>query len=90
MGAGLVRRRAWLHGLRCGHALLPSPAGGAQHGLAQQARGADGAGPLRQVGAPLAANGVAVDAQGRVIVANMGLLKQQPGPLQRISLETHI
>lgn len=44
--------------------------------------------PLRQVGAPLAANGVAVDAQGRVIVANMGLLKQQPGPLQRITLET--
>lgn len=48
--------------------------------------GQDGA--LRQIGRPLAPNGVAVDAQGRVIVANMGLLNKGPGPLQRIDVTT--
>nr|WP_087574018.1 SMP-30/gluconolactonase/LRE family protein [Sphingomonas sp. CDS-1] len=45
-------------------------------------------GTLRQIGKALAPNGVAVDREGRVIVANMGLLKQMPGPLQRIDVTT--
>lgn len=45
-------------------------------------------GTLRQIGNPLAPNGVAVDREGRVIVANMGLLNKGPGPLQRIDTAT--
>ncbi|AEG48294.1 SMP-30/Gluconolaconase/LRE-like region-containing protein [Sphingobium chlorophenolicum L-1] len=45
-------------------------------------------GMLRQMGKALAPNGVAVDREGRVIVANMGLLNQGPGPLQRIDVAT--
>jgi len=45
-------------------------------------------GTLRQIGKALAPNGVAVDREGRVIVANMGLLNQCPGPLQRIDVAT--
>lgn len=47
---------------------------------------ADGA--LRQIGKPLAPTGVAVDARGRVLVANMGLLTKQPGPLQRVDIQS--
>ncbi|QDC39062.1 SMP-30/gluconolactonase/LRE family protein [Sphingobium fuliginis ATCC 27551] len=45
-------------------------------------------GTLRQIGKALAPNGVAVDREGRVIVANMGLLNKGPGPLQRIDVAT--
>jgi gluconolactonase len=45
-------------------------------------------GHVRHVGAPLAPNGIAVDPQGRVIVANMGLLHGQPGSLQRVDVAT--
>jgi gluconolactonase len=41
-------------------------------------------GELRHIGEPIAPAGVAVDPQGRVIVANVGLLKNRPGPLQRV------
>jgi gluconolactonase len=41
---------------------------------------------LRHIGAPVAPNGIAVDPQGRVIVANMGLLHGQPGTLQRVDV----
>jgi gluconolactonase len=41
-------------------------------------------GSLRQIGTPLAPTGIAVDRQGRAIVANMGLLNKGPGPLQRV------
>lgn len=34
----------------------------------------------------IAPNGVAVDAKGRAVIANMGRLKGLPGPLQRIDL----
>ena len=47
-------------------------------------------GTLRQIGRPLAPNGVAIDPQGRAIVANMGLLNKGPGPLQRIDVDTGI
>ncbi len=47
-------------------------------------RGKDG--QVRQVGTPLMPTGLAVDAQGRVIVANMGLLNKGPGPLQRVDV----
>ena len=47
-------------------------------------------GTLRQIGKPLAPNGVAVDRQGRIIVANMGLLNKGPGPLQRIDVATGV
>lgn len=43
-------------------------------------------GRLRQIGTPIAPNGIAIDPQGRAIVANMGLLKQVGGPLQRIDV----
>ncbi|SCW47397.1 gluconolactonase [Sphingobium faniae] len=43
-------------------------------------------GTLRQVGQPLMPTGVAVDPQGRVIVANMGLLNNGPGSLQRVDV----
>ncbi|WP_313801878.1 SMP-30/gluconolactonase/LRE family protein [Sphingobium sp.] len=45
-------------------------------------------GTLRQIGKALAPNGVAVDREGRVVIANMGLLKKGPGPLQRIDVAT--
>lgn len=45
-------------------------------------------GELRQIGRPLAPNGVAVDREGRVIVAHMGLLNKGPGPLHRIDVAT--
>jgi len=43
-------------------------------------------GRLRQIGKPIAPTGVAIDLQGRAIVANMGLLKNVGGPLQRIDV----
>ncbi|BAV63666.1 SMP-30/gluconolactonase/LRE family protein [Sphingobium cloacae] len=43
-------------------------------------------GTLRQIGQPLMPTGVAVDPQGRVIVANMGLLNNGPGSLQRVDV----
>lgn len=49
-------------------------------------RGTDGA--IRHIGAPLAPTGIAVDSQGRVLVANMGLLNNGPGPLQRVDIAT--
>lgn len=39
---------------------------------------------LRWIGQAIAPNGVAIDPQGRAIIANMGLLKGVPGGLQRI------
>lgn len=45
-------------------------------------------GKLRQIGQPLMPTGVAVDPQGRVLVANMGLLNNGPGTLQRIDVES--
>lgn len=45
-------------------------------------------GSFSQIGQALAPNGVAVDREGRVIVANMGLLNKGPGPLQRIDVAT--
>jgi gluconolactonase len=45
-------------------------------------------GSLRRIGKPLMPNGVAIDRQGRAIVANMGLINNGPGPLQRIDVET--
>jgi gluconolactonase len=41
-------------------------------------------GRLTRLGASIAPCGVAIDGQGRAIVANMGLLTGVPGPLQRI------
>ena len=41
-------------------------------------------GTVRYIGEAIAPNGVAIDPQGRAVVANMGLLKQRPGVLQRI------
>lgn len=43
-------------------------------------------GRLRQIGTPIAPNGVAIDRQGRAIVANMGLLQKVGGPLQRVDV----
>ena len=48
----------------------------------------DRAGGLKHVGTPIAPCGVAIDPQGRVIIANMGLLTERPGPLQRLDLQT--
>lgn len=45
-------------------------------------------GRIRHVGTPVAPNGVAIDAKGRAIVANMGLLKNMPGTLQRVDVAT--
>lgn len=45
-------------------------------------------GTVRHIGEAIAPNGVAIDAQGRAIVANMGLLKQRPGILQRVDPAT--
>ncbi|WP_336962704.1 SMP-30/gluconolactonase/LRE family protein [Sphingobium aquiterrae] len=47
-------------------------------------------GRVRQIGQPLAPNGVAVDPQGRAIIANMGLLKGVSGSLQRVDVATGI
>jgi gluconolactonase len=41
-------------------------------------------GEVRYIGEAIAPNGIAIDREGRAIVANMGLLKQRPGPLQRV------
>jgi gluconolactonase len=49
-------------------------------------RSPDGA--VRYIGEAIAPNGVAIDPQGRAIVANMGLLKQRPGILQRVDPAT--
>lgn len=43
---------------------------------------------LRLVGEALAPCGVAIDPEGRIIIANMGLLTGKPGPLQRLNLKT--
>jgi gluconolactonase len=43
---------------------------------------------LKQIGAPIAPCGIAIDPQGRIIIANMGLLTGRPGPLQRLDLRT--
>ena len=45
-------------------------------------------GKLRRIGQPIAPAGVAIDPQGRAIVANVGLLKNRPGPLQRVDPRT--
>ena len=45
-------------------------------------------GTVRHIGESIAPNGVAIDAQGRAIVANMGLLKRRPGVLQRVDPAT--
>lgn len=45
-------------------------------------------GRIRHVGTALAPNGVAIDAKGRAIIANMGLLKNLPGTLQRVDVAT--
>lgn len=41
-------------------------------------------GTLHPIGTPAGANGVALDRQGRVILANFGLLTDTPGSLQRL------
>ncbi|MCG2841129.1 SMP-30/gluconolactonase/LRE family protein [Sandaracinobacter sp. RS1-74] len=41
-------------------------------------------GKVRHIGTPLAPTGIAADPAGRVLVANMGLLNDGPGPLQRV------
>lgn len=45
-------------------------------------------GTRRPIGKAPAANGIALDRQGRMIIANFGLLKNLPGPLQRLDLNT--
>jgi len=45
-------------------------------------------GQVRYIGQAIAPNGIAIDREGRAIVANMGLLKQLPGPLQRVDVAT--
>lgn len=45
-------------------------------------------GRVRQIGEAIAPNGVAIDAQGRAIIANMGLLKGKAGSLQRVDPAT--
>lgn len=45
-------------------------------------------GTLRPIGPPTGANGVALDRQGRVILANFGLLGGLPGGLQRLDPAT--
>lgn len=47
-------------------------------------------GSLRQVGEPLMPTGVAVDREGRIIIANMGLLNGGPGSLQRVDVATGV
>lgn len=47
-------------------------------------------GQLRQVGKPLMPTGVAVDREGRIIIANMGLLNGGPGSLQRVDVATGV
>lgn len=46
----------------------------------------DADGKLRHVGPHMAANGIALDGRGGLIVAIFGLLHDQPGPLQRLDL----
>ncbi|HYE52484.1 MAG TPA: hypothetical protein VEB20_23015 [Azospirillaceae bacterium] len=45
-------------------------------------------GAVRHVGQPLAANGLALDHDGTLLVAHFGLLAQGPGPLQRLDPRT--
>lgn len=45
-------------------------------------------GAVRHVGQPLAANGLALDRDGTLLVAHFGLLAQGPGPLQRLDPRT--
>lgn len=45
-------------------------------------------GQVRHIGTPLAPTGIAADPNGRVLVANMGLLNDGPGPLQRVQPES--
>lgn len=45
-------------------------------------------GSRREVGRAYHANGIALDGQGRLIVANYGLIDGLPGNLQRVDLET--
>jgi gluconolactonase len=47
-------------------------------------------GELRRIGQPIAPAGVAIDPQSRAIVANVGLLKNRPGPLQRVDPRTGV
>ena len=63
------------------HSLYFSSGGGA---LGIRAPG----GAIRYIGEAIAPNGVAIDREGRAIVANMGLLKGRPGTLQRIDPRT--
>jgi gluconolactonase len=48
----------------------------------------DTPGGLRHVGTPIAPCGIAIDPQGRIIIANMGLLTGRPGQLQRLDLQS--
>jgi len=45
-------------------------------------------GTLHHVGKAPAPNGIAMDAQGRIVIANFGLGRQIPGPLQRLDPTT--
>jgi len=45
-------------------------------------------GQLRHVGQTVAPNGIALDAQSRVVIANFGLRNGIPGPLQRLDPTT--
>jgi gluconolactonase len=45
-------------------------------------------GTLRHVGPPGAANGVALDGKGGLLIASFGLLHHGPGPLLRLDLQT--
>lgn len=45
-------------------------------------------GTLRHSGRAPASNGIAMDAQGRIVIANFGLGRQVPGPLQRLDPAT--
>jgi gluconolactonase len=45
-------------------------------------------GSIRHVGKPMMPNGIAMDAQGRIVIANMGLVNGGPGHLQRLDPRT--
>ncbi len=46
-------------------------------------------GNIRRIGkAGGAANGINMDAQGRIIIANFGIYNGQPGPLQRLDIDS--
>ncbi len=47
-------------------------------------------GAIRHVGAAMMPNGIAMDARGRIVIANMGLVNGGPGHLQRLDPETGV